>query len=853
MASFTDKLLNFNPYISEVPVDDYIRVGMWKQQQYDAGVEKVQGYIDNIKGLEVVKDVHKDYLNQTLGNLQTSIGKVVSSDFSNNQLVNQVGGLISKIKRDPILQNAVISTANYKKGVADMDKARTEGKGAVENDYAFQSQAQKWLTDKDPHTSFNGSYTPYIDVRKKMFDIIKATGEDSSLTQIPFRRNMDGSVQLDGSGHPVVDDAMIESSTTGKSAEKIKRAVQLGLNESDINQLNLEAQYHFRGQDARGMKDITDRSYQSRLNNLNTRLADLQIQRATNTNDPIFQNKINDELKSVKDASDGLVQGYKQDMEALNSNPEGFKNKLYVDNYLEQVGNTFSTSKVAFKYETNPYRQQLNNERDFKLRWEEFQDKQIMERARLDLEKYKIDHPKDGKTAKETAGLISNPLIDPNQPKDDTLTIDDFKNDMKANEGLLNASKSSVLNSDTFWGIKEDDKYEKLQQLRTSYDQGKQITPIVAEYFRNTDRIRLDLDNKKAALMNVESKLPSLDALVQGKTGMTIHTPDGRAIGFTPTELVEFNDKWTKVSSQPTSPRVGSVPSIIAPKLDEITADKLFTSPKEKFLYDVKKREFYGGRQDDNDKIINSKLWDIKKSVNNYQGAVIANRNDIASTEVQKIMNQYKPERYSIDVGNTQKMTDTRSLVDDLLSRAETNKKSVGVSPNFDYDDARKLNSDKANATYSVYKKGDKAYVVINGNAGIKSQYIPVTTSELNSRYNGAFERQFDPIQQTLALTDGRTTNVQGRGAETAYFQRHDFPAITKYGVTADINKGVSGYQLQLHIYDPRIKDWVDRTPFYGEPEEVLKKIGTVGDLTIEQLLQLTPAELKKIEDDKNK
>ena len=61
MASFTDQVPQFNPYISQLPVEAMVKVGMQKQAQYDAGVQKVQQYIDNVAGLDV-SDKHKSYL-----------------------------------------------------------------------------------------------------------------------------------------------------------------------------------------------------------------------------------------------------------------------------------------------------------------------------------------------------------------------------------------------------------------------------------------------------------------------------------------------------------------------------------------------------------------------------------------------------------------------------------------------------------------------------------------------------------------------------------------------------------------------------------------------------------------------
>ena len=62
MASFTDAISTFNPYVSQLPVDAMVKVGMYKQQRYDEGVQKIQGYIDNVAGMDVARDVDKQYL-----------------------------------------------------------------------------------------------------------------------------------------------------------------------------------------------------------------------------------------------------------------------------------------------------------------------------------------------------------------------------------------------------------------------------------------------------------------------------------------------------------------------------------------------------------------------------------------------------------------------------------------------------------------------------------------------------------------------------------------------------------------------------------------------------------------------
>ena len=83
MASFTDAISQFNPYVQQLPTDLMMKVGMQKQAQYDAGVQKVQQYIDNIAGFDVAKNVDKAYLQSKLNELGGKLKIFASADFSN--------------------------------------------------------------------------------------------------------------------------------------------------------------------------------------------------------------------------------------------------------------------------------------------------------------------------------------------------------------------------------------------------------------------------------------------------------------------------------------------------------------------------------------------------------------------------------------------------------------------------------------------------------------------------------------------------------------------------------------------------------------------------------------------------
>src|SRR5687768_10082006 len=101
MASFTDQVQGFNPYIPTLNVDDKAAVGMLKQQQFDAGVQKIQAQVDHLLGLPIAKEQTQAYVKSKVGELRNGLSKSITGDFSDKRLLSQAGGYASRIANDP--------------------------------------------------------------------------------------------------------------------------------------------------------------------------------------------------------------------------------------------------------------------------------------------------------------------------------------------------------------------------------------------------------------------------------------------------------------------------------------------------------------------------------------------------------------------------------------------------------------------------------------------------------------------------------------------------------------------------------------------------------------------------------
>jgi hypothetical protein len=240
MASWTDIIPKFNPYVQQLPVEAMVQVGMAKQQAYEQNVTKIQTQIDNIAGLDILRDVDKNYLQSKLNELGNKLTTLASGDFSNFQLVNSVGGMTNQVGKDKYVKNAVNSTAWYRKQALEMEKAKSEGKSSIQNQWDFNQKVNNYLSSTDLETSFKDTYTQYTDVKKKAMEAIKALHPNLMQYDIPFEIK-DGKINTGK-----IADAMQRHKIEGIDERQIQQAIYANLSPDDINQLSIDARYQFK-------------------------------------------------------------------------------------------------------------------------------------------------------------------------------------------------------------------------------------------------------------------------------------------------------------------------------------------------------------------------------------------------------------------------------------------------------------------------------------------------------------------------------------------------------------------------------------------------------------------------------
>jgi hypothetical protein len=252
MSSYTDdpRLLgSFNPYIQQLPIDTMTQVGLWKQAKYDEGIQKIQTSIDRVAGLDIMRDVDKQYLQSKLTELGGNLKMVAAGDFSNYQLVNSVSGMASKVGKDNNVINAVSSTAFYRKQVEQMQKDAQEGKSNPANDLRFNKRANAWFNSTTVGERFNTPYIKPIDVWGKVKDIAGQIGVAGSDIMELFETDAQGKYIMekdpkDGTEHPRFNPIMAQKVLKGKDPAAVLSAFQNALTSADFQQLAMEGEYN---------------------------------------------------------------------------------------------------------------------------------------------------------------------------------------------------------------------------------------------------------------------------------------------------------------------------------------------------------------------------------------------------------------------------------------------------------------------------------------------------------------------------------------------------------------------------------------------------------------------------------
>jgi hypothetical protein len=374
MASFTDQISQFNPYIQELPVQEMVQVGMQKQAQYNQGVQKIQNQIDRVAGMDIIKDVDRQHLQSKLNELGSRLKTVAAGDFSNQQLVNSVAGMTGQIAKDETIQNAVYSTAHYKKEIARLQKDVDAGKSSPDNITNFQKKANTWLSSTTPGEKFNGSYTPYFDISKfakEQFDAVKIKGWSSDKI---FEYNPDGSYKrekilvTDTKGKPVLENGkpkytegafilspyMIREEREGRLPEEVKATINTIFSDPRVRQqLQITGEYNLAGVNEEGLVELINGQRDNNLIAYEDLINELSL-RKNLEKDENNKKLIDERIEQVSGKMKDVTKTYAEYAQEAMSNPDAIRGKIYSESMTNNLTQMYGSVSKSIKVENNP-------------------------------------------------------------------------------------------------------------------------------------------------------------------------------------------------------------------------------------------------------------------------------------------------------------------------------------------------------------------------------------------------------------------------------------------------------------------------------------------------------------------
>jgi len=853
MASFTDAISQFNPYVSQLPIDAMVKVGTYKQQKYEEGIQRIQGQIDRVAGLDVVRDVDKQYLQSKLNELGGKLKTVAGGDFSNFQLVNSVGGMANQIGKDTNVQNAVASTAWYRKQAAEMEKAISEGKSSASNQWDFSEQANSWLYSNDLKKSFKGRYTQYTDVKKKAMDAIKALHPKLQQYDIPFKMNDDGSVDT-----RQIADAMKRYKIEGIDEGQIKQAITASLDQNDLTQLSIDGRYQFKGVGVEQLVERATKSYKIQKRQAEGDILFLKEQRKITT-DPNEVEKIDSRIDYYenllgKDGVTGILnETLKSNIELAQKDPDQVKASLYKDGFIKEFANAFTWKNQVVTYETNPIRQQLNWVETMKF------NQQVENRRRYEFSQNMLREDEKIRLSAESNALKKVELYGDPNASDWTPMGNPTDNELRATELFTKhvTSVGDAVNSD-------------LNKLKTKYTEA-QVTEMLADWEKNGTKgtkIKADAISLLQSLSKNKNYLASLE-----QKEMQLKSEAIAAAQSDPKFIEKLKQSSNYISEldktvAPVQLNIGNQAVTITPSqlVKDIESGKATLSVDRAVAGKIRLNYNVNGQQSSIeinktsfgvDAVGASKLRPLLLGAHNYYqkyGSLNKEYNtsvdELYRQKLAPIAQEFVPQIKAVATGkNGEPPPIILSRLSQLLTSADVNQ--IAADANFDLSKASTmlLEENKKDTRVFIEQDGD------NFKVHLKSESDPSNRQILKLNRNDVV-RYFGPgyvnnkTQESIRVNIGKgNTNITG-DAKSAIMQKQfgDFPGVTRYQVTADLNQDLSNADLYTAMINVKRKDGGYQT-FEIAGDNKLRRVGyDQGRQSLNSLTDVTLIKLLKDE-----
>jgi hypothetical protein len=799
MASYTDKIPTFNPYVAQQPVEAMLKVGMYKQQKYEEGVQKIQTSIDNVAGLDIANVAQQKYLQSKLNALGNNLTFLAAGDFSDFSLVNSVNGMTKQITKDDNVINAVSSTAKLRKEQARKEKAIQDGKSSPSNEWDFNLQASEYINNSDVGASFSGRYNPYVDVQKKYFEVFKSLHSDLTEQDIPYVIE-NGKVNYNKTSA-----AMQRISKETVSKEKIENALRSSLTPVELQQLSIDGKYTFQDATPEELANQATIKYSTGIEKNNKKIKELEGFANLNTSRPAMRDKALKVIAELEENNKQLNLQLTEERDYVISNPENAKILLYKNSSIEQFAASNAWEHNKENIMTNPIQQQDNWERNFAQEQTKL-NLLISDSAwdkKMDILNYNLK-VQEATTAAAKAKAKEKGEIGEFAT---FMGVDtDLGDPFKTAAGSLNNLKQSGENIYSDLMQKTGASKDQIRNAVNAYQSGDKMkyaeaVKVIPVQYRNQveklvnirEGIRISASALTTAetIANNSQEVRNLKLKFDNETkslgNYTVNTSSG-AVTFTPEEIASFLAKQKRVGYGG-SPYTGQAfgyteyTSPLTDKEKKLSTHKFTTEETNKY------NKFRALIEKTNSDLINT-------------------RETIKYREFNKLNQKWMPKLADINVGSGED-DNSRQFYENvatnlLMGNLEEFAGMKGGNKYSTEDERETLmgiygTDGKKNLQYKLFEQGDdKVLVVVNGN----KQYMLPMTPQAYSQLPIDTDTKYRDVRNAQKAQGG-TTNNTGL-FQNSWYKKSSFPKTT-LNVKADLVTGDGENQfVTLRVNTPR-------------------------------------------------
>jgi hypothetical protein len=842
MASFTDVLPQFAPYVSQIPNELMLKVGMDKQQKYEQGIQKIQSNIDNVAGLDIANPVQQKYLESKLNALGNDLKWVGAGDFSDFQLVNSVNGMTNQIVKDPNVLNAVSSTSWLRKQQSEMEKAISEGKSSQANQWDFLQKADKYLNSDRIDEKFNGRYTQYTDVNKKWLDVFKTLHPSITEQDMPYVRNNDGSINYNKTAA-----AMTRISKETVSEQQIQDALRSSLTPDDLNQLSINGRYQFQNASPEQLNQYSTKKYESTVKNYDNYIKHFEGLANMSNADPEVKKKALESIEYYKKAKETAKIDLEENIQLAASNPDEIKSNIYKNGAIEEFAHAYSWENNKLNLLNNPV-----------LEAEHWEKTNALDNARYNLS-------------------VRSQLFSEKKGMHDML-MDEKNYNLALNTALLKSTGSQ--SGAVVYGGKDTKIKDPLVALnKDAVDFNDAADSIVSEYAKSNNVDFVTAQNRFKAYRNGDKT--AIDASWKSKADTwKKNTTDSENIieSIKQVENEVNNSPEVKAQAALYSKSINSLPALDY----NIEGKKYSFSRKEIENYALKKRMHenpYVALQESAKGVninltpkesilesIVSKSEPAKKTLNAYRKVIVNNesflkKRDASINELLLEKNgSYVPAVYNINVTNKDGATsrdNMEGVAGSILMRfGKTLGGQKGGAETLSPDDVTKgrdwlAGKDKDNLQYKRLTQGKNQFLVMMN--GADEIVIPLTPKELpllprNANEPSQIESEVLSLQQRFNGTTN-PKHIPQRG----HFQPENFTNVKNLTVTADLEWDRSDHSMNYINYNIKLPSgwyYMQLENYKASADQAAQFLQSNTDRDIKQLFLDNPKVSQKIKDE---